>query len=189
MVGAGRLTEPAAHGRGEIVLEDAPGAGQHPFTASVATGPAPSAATPATGETAPGLSGATAAVITTVRGSQPGFYGGTRNAASCDAQRLIEDLQKTPAHAAAWAEVEGITPQDIPSFADADVRGHVDQSLVDDLGSGLCGNIGAQVGRGFTDGVDIGGCPGHTGGAQLSRRRVPAALLRAPGAAESNTAF
>ena len=119
MVGVGRLTEPAAHGRGEIVLEAASSAGPHPFTASVATGPAPPAPAPATAAAhgAPGPSGATAAVITTTRGSQPGVYGGSRNAASCDAQRLVQALQQSPAQAAAWSEVEGITAQDIPSFA------------------------------------------------------------------------
>jgi hypothetical protein len=118
MVGVGRLTEPAAHGRGEIVLEAAPSAGTHPFTASVATGPAPASHTARTaaGHAAPGPAGATATVITTARGSQPGLYGGTRNAASCDPQRLVQDLQRTPARAAAWTEVEGITPADIPSF-------------------------------------------------------------------------
>ena len=117
MVGVGRLTEPAAHGRGEIVLEAASAAGRHPFTASVATGAAPTAPAPATGKTASGASGSGATLIASTRGSQPGLYGGTRNAPSCDAQRLIEDLQKSPAEAAAFSEVEGITPQDIPSFA------------------------------------------------------------------------
>lgn len=116
-VGVGRLTEPAAHGRGEIVLEAAPGAGTHPFIASIATGPAPPAPATAAGHGAPGPSGATTAVITTSRGSQPGLYGGSRNAASCDAQRLVQALQQSPAQAAAWTQVEGITPQDIPSFA------------------------------------------------------------------------
>jgi len=117
MVGAGRLTEPAAHGRGEIVLEAAPGAGQHPFTASVATGAAPATSTSGTGQAASGRSAAASTVITTTRGSQPGLYGGTRNTASCDAQKLITELQKSATQAAAFAEVEGITPQDIPSFA------------------------------------------------------------------------
>ena len=117
MVGIGRLTEPAAHGRGEIVLEAASAAGQHPFTASVATGAAPAAPAPAGGRTASAASGSGATLIATTRGSQPGLYGGTRSAPSCDAQKLIEDLQRSPAEAAAFAEVEGITPQDIPSFA------------------------------------------------------------------------
>jgi hypothetical protein len=119
MVAVGRLTEPAAHGRGEIVLESAQTAGTHPFTASVATGPpaaAPAPASPA-GHAAPGPSGATTTAISTTRGSQPGLYGGTRNAASCDAQLLIQDLQASPGQAAAFAEVEGITLPDIPSFA------------------------------------------------------------------------
>jgi hypothetical protein len=118
VVGMGRLAEPAAHGRGEIQLEPAAAAGPHAFTASVATGqPAPAPAARATGAPAPGQAGNAAKVITTTRGSQPGLYGGSRQAATCDAQRLITTLQQTPVQAAAWAEVEGITPGDLPSFA------------------------------------------------------------------------
>jgi hypothetical protein len=119
VVGMGRLAEPAAHGRGEIQLQPAAAVGPHPFTASVASGhPAPAPASgSAGGAAAPGQAGNAAKVITTTRGSQPGLYGGSRQAATCDAQRLITDLQKTPAQAAAWAEVEGIAPGDLPSFA------------------------------------------------------------------------
>jgi Domain of unknown function (DUF6777) len=117
MVGVGRLTEPAAHGRGEIVLEPASSAGPHPFTASVATGTAPTAPAPASGRTTSATSGSAATLIATSPGSQPGLYGGTRGAPSCDAQKLIEALQKSTVVTAAFAEVEGISPPDIPSFA------------------------------------------------------------------------
>ncbi len=120
VVGMGRLAEPAAHGRGEIVLQPASAAGAHPFIASLATGHP--AATPAAATTAGAVApaqgeGPARATITTTRGSQPGLYGGARGAATCDAQQLITRLQQRPAVAAAWAEVESITPGDIPSFA------------------------------------------------------------------------
>jgi hypothetical protein len=119
VVSMGRLAEPAPHGRGEIVLRPAGAAGAHPFTATVVTGqPAPAPAATTGGAAAPAQGGGQArAAITTTRGSQPGLYGGTRGAPACDAQRLVAGLQQRPALAAAWAEVEGIVPGDIPGFA------------------------------------------------------------------------
>ncbi|HEV7467893.1 MAG TPA: DUF6777 domain-containing protein [Candidatus Dormibacteraeota bacterium] len=119
VVSMGRLTEPAPHGRGEIVLQSASAAGAHPFTATVVTGqPARPPAATTGGAAAPAQGdGSARAAITTTRGSQPGLYGGTRGAATCDAQQLVTGLQQRPALAAAWAEVEGIVPGDIPAFA------------------------------------------------------------------------
>jgi hypothetical protein len=115
VVGMGRLAEPAAHGRGEILLQPAAAPGAHPFTASVATGHPVS--TPAAATTTTTGGGTAAKVITATSGSQPGLYGGSRQAATCDAQKLVTELQQRPAQAAAWAEVEGISPGDLPSFA------------------------------------------------------------------------
>lgn len=119
VVSVGRLAEPAPHGRGEIVLQPASAAGAHPFTATVVTGqPAPAPAATTGGAAAPAQGdGPARAAITTTRGSQPGLYGGSRGAATCDAQQLVTGLQQRPALAAAWAEVEGIVPGDIPAFA------------------------------------------------------------------------
>jgi len=118
-VSVGRLAEPAPHGRGEILLQPASAPGAHPFTAPVVTGPsAPAPAATTGGAPAPARGdGPATAAITTTRGSQPGLYGGTRGAAACDAQQLVTGLQQRPALAAAWAEVEGIVPGDIPAFA------------------------------------------------------------------------
>ena len=44
----------------------------------------------------------------TYRGGLPGLYGGTRNYATCDAEKLIVFLEQTPDKAAAWAGVIGI---------------------------------------------------------------------------------
>ncbi|MFD0684616.1 DUF6777 domain-containing protein [Actinomadura fibrosa] len=49
-------------------------------------------------------------------GDTPGLYGGTRQAASCDQQKLIAFLQANPAKARAWAGVEGIPVADIPRY-------------------------------------------------------------------------
>lgn len=68
---------------------------------------------PATGdEVATGLSGQVA------RGTAEGLYGGTLDTAVCDAAQLVAFLGD-PAHRAqaeAWAEVQGITPAEIPGF-------------------------------------------------------------------------
>ncbi|HEY0411491.1 MAG TPA: DUF6777 domain-containing protein, partial [Candidatus Dormibacteraeota bacterium] len=117
VVSVGRLAEPAPHGRGEIVLQPASAAGAHPFTATVVTG-RPAAAPAATTGAAPARGdGPARPAITTTRGSQPGLYGGTRGTATCDPQQLVAGLQQRPVRAAAWAEVEGIVPGDIPAFA------------------------------------------------------------------------
>lgn len=51
-----------------------------------------------------------------VAGAMPGLFGGTRNNASCDVDRLIAFLAANPDKAAAWAAVMGITPGQIESF-------------------------------------------------------------------------
>lgn len=118
LMGVGRLTEPAAHGRPDIALVAVGAVGLHPFTASVATAPpaAPAAhpATTAGSGSAPPAGGAQ--MITTTAGGQPGLYGGTRDTASCDGQRLLADLQQAPARTAAWAEVEGFAVGDLATF-------------------------------------------------------------------------
>ncbi|MFG2089805.1 MULTISPECIES: DUF6777 domain-containing protein [unclassified Spirillospora] len=52
----------------------------------------------------------------TTTGDSPGLYGGTRQEASCDPQRLIAFLQANPGKAKAWAGVQGIPVSDIPRY-------------------------------------------------------------------------
>ncbi|MCB0900412.1 MAG: hypothetical protein KDC40_16485, partial [Actinobacteria bacterium] len=51
-----------------------------------------------------------------VAGSAPGLYGGTRDAGSCDPDKLIAFLQAEPEKAAAWAGVHGIEPSAIATY-------------------------------------------------------------------------
>jgi hypothetical protein len=48
-------------------------------------------------------------------GTQPGLYGGTATANSCDAAALANYFDAHPDTAAVWAHVMGIAPQQIPS--------------------------------------------------------------------------
>lgn len=52
----------------------------------------------------------------TVAGGEPGLYGGTKNVASCDRKQLIAFLMANPDKGRAWAEVLGITYEEIPQF-------------------------------------------------------------------------
>jgi hypothetical protein len=51
-----------------------------------------------------------------VSGTSPGLYGGTRNNATCDRQKLIDYLKANPDKAAAWAAVENIRVDEIPAY-------------------------------------------------------------------------
>jgi hypothetical protein len=52
----------------------------------------------------------------TYSGNLPGLYGGTRNASTCDAGRLVSYLEANPSKAAAWAGALAIRPSEIRSF-------------------------------------------------------------------------
>ena len=109
-------------GAPEIFLEPVADSGPGPFTSTVEQGPAPTTTTTAAPPTtAPGASSTTrpgteATAIRGVSGSKPGLYGGTRSNSTCDRNQLITFLQANPAKAAAWAQVQGITPDQIPTF-------------------------------------------------------------------------
>jgi len=51
-----------------------------------------------------------------VRGDEPGLYGGTLDVTSCDAQGILFFLEDHPDKAAAWAGVEGIASSQISTF-------------------------------------------------------------------------
>lgn len=116
---------------GEVFLEPADYPGEAPFTASVDTNTAPA---PAQIPTAPSATTSTAPSATpsattaespaapepvgmrSVQGPAPGLYGGTQDESACDAAKLIDFLLSNPNKAAAWASVQGITPNSIPAF-------------------------------------------------------------------------
>jgi uncharacterized protein DUF6777 len=52
----------------------------------------------------------------TFAGDTPGLYGGTKDNASCDAQKMIDFLAANPDKAAAWAAVLGIQVSDIGQY-------------------------------------------------------------------------
>ncbi|WP_223736160.1 DUF6777 domain-containing protein, partial [Streptomyces purpurogeneiscleroticus] len=107
------LTRPdSGTGSGEVFLQPAAAEGRDPFTESTAkdsTAPASPTATP----TAPsGDTGGT----TSVEGSAPGLYGGSRSAPSCDVEKQIDFLRGEPAKAKAFADTEGIAQREVPSY-------------------------------------------------------------------------
>jgi hypothetical protein len=54
-----------------------------------------------------------------VSGGAPGLYGGTREAGTCDAERLVTFLEADAEKGAAWAQVHGIQPAAIRSYVDS----------------------------------------------------------------------
>ncbi|MEV0604181.1 DUF6777 domain-containing protein [Streptomyces sp. NPDC050315] len=107
------LTRPdGGTGSGEVFLQPAAAEGKDPFTKSTAkdsSAPASPTATP----TAPsGDTGGT----TSIEGSAPGLYGGSRATPSCDVEKQIDFLQGEPAKAKAFADTEGIAQRDVPSY-------------------------------------------------------------------------
>jgi hypothetical protein len=49
-------------------------------------------------------------------GAQPGLFGGTRNNATCDQEKLIDFLGADQAKGAAWAKVQGVAQADLPAY-------------------------------------------------------------------------
>lgn len=95
-------------GASEIRAEPVSTAGANPFTAAVgkdAGGVKPPAAAVSTGGGLP-----------TYNASLPGLYGGTRNHATCDADKLVYFLEHNPAKATAWASTLGITRTKIRDY-------------------------------------------------------------------------
>jgi Domain of unknown function (DUF6777) len=95
----------------KVLLETAASTGPDAFTSSVHYSPvsstAPAPIPPVT--TTPGAA-------SHVSGATPGLYGGTQNQASCDVEQMISFLGAHPDKAAAWAQVEGISTQQIPGY-------------------------------------------------------------------------
>nr|WP_051836608.1 DUF6777 domain-containing protein [Streptomyces sp. NRRL F-2580] len=122
------LTRPSGtdNAGGEVFLQPAAASGPDPFTESVATTqdtPPESPTVSPTGARPPGSPSARAsspAGTTTgtrsISGSAPGVYGGTKDTASCDVEKLIRSLSADPSKNAAFASAQGIQPQSVPAF-------------------------------------------------------------------------
>lgn len=115
--------------RGELFLEPVADPGPDAFMSSVAAQPLASVTPlpvehpppPATGDTAAAeqdTDGDDAGVtqVTGVEATRPGLYGGTRDNSSCDVERMINFLETNTAQAQAFADVQGIDPQTLPTY-------------------------------------------------------------------------
>jgi hypothetical protein len=95
-------------GPSEVKAEPVSSAGENPFTDATGkdmAGLDPPAGVAGTGGGPP-----------TYQGDLPGLYGGTRNYATCDAEKLIAFLEANPDKANAWAFTLGIRPEQIRSY-------------------------------------------------------------------------
>ena len=89
---------------GEVVAEPGGRLGDNPFMPPVGVDKPAVAAPPTSGGT--------------FVGDTPGLYGGTRNNASCDAGAMATFLNQHPDRKAAWAGVQGITREQVPSYVE-----------------------------------------------------------------------
>jgi len=104
--GSGSKVEAAS----QVALQPVGAAGPDPFTGSVAeTSATPSAHATVSGSTGP-------AGTVTVKGSDVGLYGGSKNVAICDVPKLAAFLNANPDKGRAWAGVEGIEQSAISSY-------------------------------------------------------------------------
>ena len=117
--GDGKSSSTTLVGAGEIFLEPVGEVGPDPYTPPVSPAPSSTTAAPTTTTTAPAAGTATSVGVQGVAGGRPGLYGGTRNIASCDKEKLIQFLETNKAKGAAWAQVQGIAPAGIRSFIEA----------------------------------------------------------------------
>ncbi|MFD2012130.1 DUF6777 domain-containing protein [Streptomyces narbonensis] len=102
----------SASGGGEVFLQNAAASGPDPFTQSTARTSGASAS-PASlpPRTTPAETG-----TPRVSGSTPGLYGGTQSVASCDVEQQVRYLNADPAKKAAFASVQGIGTNEVPSY-------------------------------------------------------------------------
>jgi hypothetical protein len=109
----------------EVFLEAADDEGPDPFTenlsqpAAVPLRPVPARLASAVSSTTSAQTATTAGLAVSgsrQRGDAPGLYGGTGDNARCDTNQLISFLEDNQAKARAFADVEGITTAEIPSF-------------------------------------------------------------------------
>src|SRR4051812_47852014 len=94
-------------GASEVMAEPVSSAGDNPFTAPA--GKDMKGVEPPAG--AVGMGGPAS-----YRGGLPGLYGGTRNYATCDAEKLVVFLEQNPDKAAAWAGTLGIPVRTIRRY-------------------------------------------------------------------------
>ena len=92
---------------------------------TVMTEPVSTSSNPFTPPIPPGTGTTTDVAVTTpvtttspvtVKGGNPGLFGGTQKATQCDKAKLIAFLAANPEKAAAWAKVQGISVAEIPAF-------------------------------------------------------------------------
>lgn len=105
--GGDKKKESAGTVEKNVQLEPVSSSGSNPFMASVGTDE---------GDVEPPAEVASASSPQNYAGSLPGLYGGTRDVASCDPDKMVDFLQANPDKAAAWAGVLGIRTSDIAQY-------------------------------------------------------------------------
>jgi hypothetical protein len=95
-------------GASEVRAEPTSSAGKNPFM--------PTVGTDRSGVQPPSAAGSSKGGLASYSGSLPGLYGGTRNMATCDAEKMISYLEQNSDKAAAWATALGIQRSQIRDY-------------------------------------------------------------------------
>jgi uncharacterized protein DUF6777 len=94
-------------GGSEVAAEPVSHAGANPFTPAVGKDE---------GDVKPPSAAVSSGGPSSYAGSLPGLYGGTRNYATCNAEKLIVFLERNPSKARAWADTLAISTSSIRSY-------------------------------------------------------------------------
>jgi hypothetical protein len=95
-------------GASEVTAEPVSSTGKNPFM--------PTVGTDHSGVQPPSAAASSNGGVATYSGGLPGLYGGTRNIATCDAEKMISYPERNQDKATAWAATLGIQPSQIRDY-------------------------------------------------------------------------
>ena len=95
-------------GASEVLAEPTSSTGKNPFM--------PAVGKDHSGVQPPAAAASSSGGVASYSGSLPGLYGGTRNIATCDAEKMISYLEQNSDKARAWAATLGIQPSQIRDY-------------------------------------------------------------------------
>jgi hypothetical protein len=102
----------------EVFLEPVGSTGDDPFTDPVTVDNDPDSDTQQAIDSNARSNTTGATGVQTFDAGEPGLYGGTQSSRHCDRGQLVTFLEANPTKAAAWADVQGITTDEIAAFVD-----------------------------------------------------------------------
>jgi Domain of unknown function (DUF6777) len=110
VAGCGDEAKPkGVQGGSEVTAEPVSSTGDNPFTDAVGKDE---------GDVKPPRAAVSSGGPSSYSGGLPGLYGGTRNYATCNPEKMVDFLEHDPSKARAWADVLEISTTEIRSYVD-----------------------------------------------------------------------